>query len=162
LQGSPPRVRLSGRGCPHEPRPLVGGGHPRRGREHRNRTVPGGGGSNRSVPAELVPPPRGLGPSLGQPPVRARPPGGPPPPASAPRAPANVQAGGPSRRPPIVHGLLLLVSAVFIPQVLALIPLACLAAILIMIGYKLTKPALYVTAYRLGWDQFIPFVATVA
>ena len=61
-----------------------------------------------------------------------------------------------------MHGLLLLVSAVFIPQVLTLIPLACLAAILIMIGYKLTKPALYVTAYRLGWDQFMPFVATVA
>jgi len=78
------------------------------------------------------------------------------------RTSANVQAGGRSRRSTIVHGLLLLVSAVFIAQVLTLIPLACVAAILIMIGYKLTKPALYVTAYRLGWDQFIPFVATVA
>jgi len=78
------------------------------------------------------------------------------------RTSANVQAGGHSRRSTIAHGLLLLVAAVFIPQVLTLIPLACLAAILIMIGYKLTKPALYVTAYRLGWDQFIPFAATVA
>ena len=78
------------------------------------------------------------------------------------RTSANVQAGGHSRQSTIVHGLLLLVSAVFIPQVLTLIPLACLSAILIMIGYKLTKPALYVTAYRLGWDQLIPFVATVA
>jgi SulP family sulfate permease len=42
-----------------------------------------------------------------------------------------------------------------------MIPLASLAAVLIMVGYKLAKPSLFVQMYRLGWEQFVPFVATV-
>ena len=48
-----------------------------------------------------------------------------------------------------------------IPQLLNQIPLASLAAILIMVGYKLTNPNLYQSVYRLGMTQFIPFLGTV-
>ncbi|MEJ7829641.1 MAG: SulP family inorganic anion transporter, partial [Segetibacter sp.] len=41
------------------------------------------------------------------------------------------------------------------------IPLASLAAILLMVGYKLAKPSLFKQMYKLGWEQFIPFTATV-
>jgi len=42
-----------------------------------------------------------------------------------------------------------------------MIPLASLAAILLMVGYKLAKPVLFKEMYKLGWEQFIPFIATV-
>ena len=61
----------------------------------------------------------------------------------------------------ILHGVFLLISAITIAGLLNMIPLASLAAILIMVGYKLAKPALFKQMYKLGWEQFIPFVATV-
>lgn len=60
-----------------------------------------------------------------------------------------------------MHGVILLISAIFIPRYLNLIPLASLAAILLLVGYKLSKISLYQTMYRLGWEQFIPFLITV-
>jgi MFS superfamily sulfate permease-like transporter len=42
-----------------------------------------------------------------------------------------------------------------------MIPLSCLAAILIMTGYKLAKPSLFRRFYKLGWSQFIPFFITL-
>ena len=48
-----------------------------------------------------------------------------------------------------------------IPRFLNLAPLSCLAAILIMVGYKLTKPDLYRETFKLGMDQFVPMVVTV-
>ena len=77
------------------------------------------------------------------------------------RTAANVSAGGRTWMAAFVHGLLLLASALLIPQLLNRIPLACLAAILIMVGYKLTKPDVYQSVYRLGMTQFIPFLVTV-
>jgi SulP family sulfate permease len=61
----------------------------------------------------------------------------------------------------ILHGVFLLISAITIAGLLNMIPLASLAAILIMVGYKLAKPELFKQMYKLGWEQFIPFVATV-
>src|SRR5215472_5874425 len=60
-----------------------------------------------------------------------------------------------------VHGLLLLASVILIPGVLRLTPLASLAIILIVVGYKLTKPSLYREVFSQGWDQFLPFIVTV-
>lgn len=77
------------------------------------------------------------------------------------RTSANVYAGARTWMSTITHGVLLLVAVLLIPGVLNLTPLASLAAVLIMIGYKLTKPALYKAAYRLGWSQFVPFLITV-
>ncbi len=76
------------------------------------------------------------------------------------RTAANVEAGGRTRLSAIIHGLLLLLSVILLPGVLRLTPLASLATILIMVGYKLTKPALYSAVFRQGWDQFLPFIVT--
>jgi MFS superfamily sulfate permease-like transporter len=77
------------------------------------------------------------------------------------RTSVNVNAGGKTKMAAILHGMLLLLSVVFIPRWLNLIPLSALAAVLIYTGYKLTKPSLFKLFYKKGWDQFMPFVITV-
>ena len=77
------------------------------------------------------------------------------------RSSANVAAGARTKTSAIAHGLLLLLTAFLIPDLLNKIPLACLAAILLMVGYKLAKPALIISMYQKGKDQFIPFVVTI-
>ena len=42
-----------------------------------------------------------------------------------------------------------------------MIPLSVLAAVLLIVGYKLAKPALFKKMYDLGWKQSIPFYVTV-
>lgn len=78
------------------------------------------------------------------------------------RSSANITFGGRTKLSTIMHGFFLLISAYAIPQVLNMVPLASLAAILFIVGYKLAKPSLFKSMYKLGWDQFVPFVATVA
>jgi MFS superfamily sulfate permease-like transporter len=53
------------------------------------------------------------------------------------------------------------VSVLLLPNLLALIPNACLAAILIMTGFKLTKLAIFKEQWKFGYEQFIPFVITI-
>jgi len=77
------------------------------------------------------------------------------------RTSANVQAGARTRLAAMVHGLLLFVSALFFPSVLNFIPLSSLAAILLVVGYKLARPQLFIQMYRAGWYQFAPFLVTV-
>jgi MFS superfamily sulfate permease-like transporter len=78
------------------------------------------------------------------------------------RSSANIQSGGKTKTSAVIHGFLLLGSIIAIPHLLNLIPLATLAAILFLVGYKLAKPALFKKMYKQGKAQFIPFVATVA
>ncbi|REH56064.1 MFS superfamily sulfate permease-like transporter [Tenacibaculum gallaicum] len=77
------------------------------------------------------------------------------------RSSANIQSGGRSKMSAIIHGLLLLLSVILIPTLLNKIPLSVLAAILLVVGYKLAKPSLFKQMYSLGWKQFIPFIITV-
>lgn len=77
------------------------------------------------------------------------------------RTSANVQSGGQTKLSTIAHGFLLLLSVILIPELLNQIPLSVLAAILLMVGYKLANPALFKSMYRLGKSQFIPFIVTV-
>lgn len=77
------------------------------------------------------------------------------------RSSANVYAGAKTRWSSFIHGLLLLACVVLIPGLLNLIPLASLAAVLLMVGYKLTKPAIYSNVWKAGLDQFLPFIVTV-
>jgi len=77
------------------------------------------------------------------------------------RSSANVNSGAKTKTSAIIHGLLLLVTAMLIPGLLNKIPLACLAAILLMTGYKLTKPAIIQDMFKKGWEQFIPFSITI-
>ena len=77
------------------------------------------------------------------------------------RSSANIQSGGKTKASAIIHGLLLLVSVILIPGILNMIPLSVLAAILLIVGFKLAKPGLFATMYKLGWKQFLPFIVTV-
>ncbi len=77
------------------------------------------------------------------------------------RSSANIQSGGRSKLSAIIHGFLLLISIIIIPKLLNMIPLSVLAAVLLIVGYKLAKPALFKQMYDLGWKQFIPFTVTV-
>ena len=76
------------------------------------------------------------------------------------RSAANVDAGGKTRLASFVHGVLLLLCAVSIPGLLNRIPLSCLAAILLLTGYKLARASLFRQMYRLGFWQFVPFIVT--
>jgi MFS superfamily sulfate permease-like transporter len=77
------------------------------------------------------------------------------------RSSANIQAGGKSKASAIMHGILLMVSVIALPTVLNLIPLATLAAVLLVVGYKLAKPALFKRMFAEGPAQYIPFLATI-
>ena len=77
------------------------------------------------------------------------------------RSSTNIQSGGRTKSAAILHGIILLGAAMVIPHVLNMIPLASLAAILFLVGYKLAKPALFKSMYAQGWEQFVPFVVTI-
>lgn len=77
------------------------------------------------------------------------------------RTSANVNSGGRTKISAISHGVFLLLAVVAIPFILNKIPLASLAAVLIMIGYKLASPAIFKHMWQKGKFQFIPFVVTV-
>jgi MFS superfamily sulfate permease-like transporter len=77
------------------------------------------------------------------------------------RSSANVNFGGKTKTSAILHGFWLLISAITLANVLNMIPLASLAAILLMVGYKLAKPTLFKQMYQLGWEQFVPFLVTI-
>jgi MFS superfamily sulfate permease-like transporter len=77
------------------------------------------------------------------------------------RSSANIQSGARSKLSAIVHGVLLVVFVLALPQVLILIPLSVLASILFVVGYKLAKPELFISMLRLGPTQFVPFLVTI-
>lgn len=77
------------------------------------------------------------------------------------RSSANIQAKGKSKLSAIVHGVLLFISVISIPRLLNYIPLAVLASVLFLVGYKLAKPSLFRKMHSLGWAQFGPFVVTI-
>ncbi|MGH1467720.1 MAG: SulP family inorganic anion transporter [Bdellovibrionales bacterium] len=77
------------------------------------------------------------------------------------RSSANIAFGGKTKLSAVLHGFWLLLSALTIVNVLNMIPLASLAAILIIVGYKLAKPSLFKQMYQQGWEQFVPFAMTV-
>lgn len=78
------------------------------------------------------------------------------------RSSANINAGAHTKVACIVHGWLLMLSVMFLATVLNMIPLACLAAVLLLTGYKLAKPKLVKEQYEKGFNQFAPFAVTIA
>ncbi len=78
------------------------------------------------------------------------------------RSSANINAGAHTKAAAIVHGALLLLSVMFLSTILNMVPLACLAAVLLLTGYKLAKPKLIVEQYEKGFEQFAPFAVTIA
>lgn len=78
------------------------------------------------------------------------------------RSTANIEFGAKSKASAISHGFLLLISAIAIPSLLNMIPLATLACVLLVVGYKLAKPQIFKKVYAEGFEQFVPFVTTIA
>jgi len=78
------------------------------------------------------------------------------------RTSANNDAGAKSKMSAIIHGVLLLISVLAIPVILNKIPLATLAAVLLLVGYKLAKPSVFKHFWEKGKYQFVPFIATFA
>ncbi|MCM4158736.1 sulfate transporter [Antarcticibacterium flavum] len=77
------------------------------------------------------------------------------------RSSVNIAAGAETKLSAILHGIFLLLSVLFLSSILNLIPLSSLAAILLVIGYKLASWDVVSTMFRKGWNQFIPFVVTI-
>jgi carbonic anhydrase len=77
------------------------------------------------------------------------------------RSSANLNAGARSKASTIFHGILILVSAIFIPGLLNLIPLGALAAVLLVTGYKLAKISIFKEMFQNGKYQWMPFIVTV-
>ncbi|OYU81177.1 MAG: hypothetical protein CFE23_05255 [Flavobacterium sp. BFFFF1] len=77
------------------------------------------------------------------------------------RTSANNNAGAKSKMSTIIHGVLLLVCVLSMPVLLNRIPFATLAAVLLLVGYKLAKPSIVVHFWQKGKYQFVPFIATL-
>ncbi len=77
------------------------------------------------------------------------------------RSSANINSGAKSKLSAIIHAIMLLSSVLLFPSILALIPNACLAAILIVVGFKLTKLSVFKEQWDFGFEQFIPFIVTI-
>ncbi|HAU0349231.1 TPA: SulP family inorganic anion transporter [Legionella pneumophila] len=77
------------------------------------------------------------------------------------RSSTNITFGAKTKLSAILHGGFLLICVLTIPTLLNRIPLASLAAILVMIGFKLASPSIFIQMYKMGWEQFLPFIITV-
>lgn len=77
------------------------------------------------------------------------------------RTSANVNAGGRTKTATITHGTLMLICVALIPNLLNMIPLASLAAVLFVVGYKLTSFTVIKSVYVQGKKQFLPFIITI-
>jgi len=77
------------------------------------------------------------------------------------RTSANISAGAQTRNSAVLHGLWMAVAVIAFPALLEKIPLSALAAILLLVGYKLVSPSLWAEQWNKGRDQFIPFAVTI-
>lgn len=77
------------------------------------------------------------------------------------RTTANINAGAKTKMSAIFHGIFLLLAVIAIPGLLNKIPMASLAAILIMIGLRLASPKVFKHIWQSGKHQFVPFIITV-
>jgi len=78
------------------------------------------------------------------------------------RSSVNINAGGRTKLSAILHGVLLVLCVITVPQWLNEIPLSALAAILITTGFKLASPTLFKSMWNEGSRQFLPFAITIA
>lgn len=77
------------------------------------------------------------------------------------RSSVNTLSGAATKMSAILHGVFLIFSVFLITDIMNMIPLASLAGILLVTGYKLARWSLFVEMYKKGFDQLIPFVVTI-
>ncbi|MCR6639341.1 MAG: SulP family inorganic anion transporter [Sporocytophaga sp.] len=77
------------------------------------------------------------------------------------RSKANADSGAKTKVSAIIHGIFMILAVFLIPQYMHHVPLGVLAAVLIGVGFKLTRPAIFKEEFSLGWASFIPFAITI-
>ncbi|MCA9063068.1 MAG: bifunctional SulP family inorganic anion transporter/carbonic anhydrase, partial [Planctomycetaceae bacterium] len=77
------------------------------------------------------------------------------------RGSVNTASGSQTKAATIIHGAMLLLAIVVLPMQMNRIPLASLAAILIVTGLKLASPGIFYRMWSAGRYQFLPFITTV-
>ncbi|MBO9700253.1 MAG: hypothetical protein J7604_08585 [Sporocytophaga sp.] len=77
------------------------------------------------------------------------------------RSKANADSGAKTKVSAIIHGIFLILAVLLIPQFMHHVPLGVLAAVLIGVGFKLVRPAIFKEEFSLGWATFIPFAITI-
>jgi MFS superfamily sulfate permease-like transporter len=77
------------------------------------------------------------------------------------RGTVNINSGAKTKLSAFLHGILLILAILAIPTIINMIPYACLAAILLVTGYKLANVGLWKKMYKIGPSQFYPFVITI-
>ncbi|MGE3611293.1 MAG: SulP family inorganic anion transporter [Bacteriovoracaceae bacterium] len=77
------------------------------------------------------------------------------------RSSANVSFGAKTWRANFTHGLVILIAVLLLPAALNFIPLSALAAILIMVGFRLGNPMHIIRAKKIGWDNLVGFLTTL-
>lgn len=77
------------------------------------------------------------------------------------RTSANISAGAVTQMSALLHSLWLLALVLLCPFLLNMIPLSCLAMVLIFVGFKLTEPKLYKNFWKKEIAQLVPFLATI-
>ncbi|TCB26542.1 sulfate permease [Acinetobacter sp. ANC 4633] len=77
------------------------------------------------------------------------------------RSSVNATSGSKTKVSTIFHGILLIIAILFLTPLLNVVPLSALAAILLLTGYKLAQPKLFIQLYNKGWKQFLPFIVTI-
>ena len=78
------------------------------------------------------------------------------------RSSVNINAGAKTKLSAIIHGVLILLFVLLVPNWLNEIPLAALAGILVVTGFKLASPNLFKQMWREGTNQFLPFIITIS
>ena len=76
------------------------------------------------------------------------------------RSKANVDANARSHRSNFFHGLFILLFVVAVPGLLKMIPMAALAAMLILTGSRLASVKEFLHVRSIGMDQFFLFLST--
>lgn len=77
------------------------------------------------------------------------------------RSSANIDSGAKTKMAAISHGFFLAAFVLLLPWLLNMIPLSCLAAVLLLVGYKLANIGLFRKMFKNGLSQFIPFIVTI-
>lgn len=77
------------------------------------------------------------------------------------RSATNIAVGGKTPLASFIHGLCILLSVMFFAKYINHVPLGCLSAILLLIGFKLAKPSLFKEFHRKGLNQLLPFIITI-
>ena len=77
------------------------------------------------------------------------------------RSKANIDNGAKTRFANFYHGMFLLFAVTLISSWINHIPLAALAALLVVTGFRLASPNEFKHMYALGKDQFLIFITTI-